>query len=304
MNPHPYTASTFGPRQRAAVLVVLTIIYALCFVAIAAGLPFAPPLAFAGLRALLAGLVLLGLLAARRQPLVPPPASWPWVAVVGLTATTLAFGAMFLSPGQAGAGIASVLGNIQPLLVPALAAVFLGERMTRGKWAALMCGLAGVILIASPQLVGAGNSGVAGPALALAASLGLALSTVLVKQMQPQIDVLLLTAWQLLLGSLPLLVASALVEEVAAIRWVWPFVALLLFLALPGTALANAVWYDLIRHDDVGRLSLFFFLIPVFGLLFARVLLGEAVAPMALLGIGVTFVGIGVVAWEALRIRR
>jgi probable blue pigment (indigoidine) exporter len=300
MSPRLYAASTLEPRRQTIVVVALTLIYALCFVAIAAGLRFAPPLAFAGLRAILAGLVLLGLLVARRQPLVPPTASWPWLAAIALTATTLAFGAMFLSPGRTGAGIASVLGNTQPLLVPALAARFLGERMTRGKWFALLCGLIGILLIAAPQL-GVPGGDTTGLAIAFAASTGLALSTVLVKRMQPQIDVLLLTTWQLLLGSLPLLVASALVEPVASIRWPWPFVALLLFLALPGTALANAVWYWLIRHDEVGRLSLFFFLLPVFGLLFARVLLGGAIAPIALLGSAVTFAGIGVVAWEAVQ---
>lgn len=298
MRAHLPATPSLGGRRQAAVVVALTVVYALCFVAITAGLRFAPPLAFAGLRALLGGLVLLGLLAARREPLLPPAASWPWIGAIALTATTIGFGAMFLSPGRTGAGIASVLGNTQPLIVPALAAVFLNERMTAGKWVALACGLAGVILIASPHFIGAANSGGVGPALALAASLGLALSTVLVKRMQPQIDVLVLTAWQLLVGSVPLLAVSIGVEGDAVIRWTWPFIGLLLFLALPGTALANAVWYWLIRNGDVGRLSMFFFLIPAFGLLFASLILSEAIEPIEILGVAVTFAGIGVVAWE------
>lgn len=293
-----YVTPHLAPRAQVAVVLVLTIVYALCFIAIAAGRPFAPPLGFAGLRASLGGLFLLSLLAARRQPFIPPPASWPWIGAIALTATTLAFGAMFLTSGRTGAGIASVLGNTQPLIVPALAAVFLNERMTTGKWVALVWGLAGVIVIASPQLIDTENSGAAGPALALAASLGLALSTMLVKRMRPQIDVLVLTAWQLLVGSVPLLVASSVVEGNATVRWTRQFVGLLLFLALPGTALANAVWYWLIRRGDVGRLSMFFFLIPAFGLLFASVILGEAIAPLEILGVGLTFAAIGVVAWE------
>ena len=300
MSPHRYAASKLRPRRQVAIVFALTIVYALCFVAITVGLRFAPPLAFAGMRALLAGLVLLGVLTARRQPVLPPAVSWPWIAAIAFTATTLAFGAMFLSPGRTGAGIASVLGNTQPLLVPALAAAFLGERMTRGTWIALICGLVGVLLIAAPQLSGPSETRI-GPAIAFTASLGLALSTVLAKRMQPQIDVLLLTTWQLLLGSLPLLIASALAETETPIRWAWSFLGLLLFLAVPGTAVANAAWYWLIRDGEVGRLSQFFFLIPIFGLLLAGVLFGEAISPMALLGIGVTFAGIGVVAREAIR---
>jgi len=36
---------------------------------------------------------------------------------LGLLATTLTFGAMFASPAYTGAGIASVLGNTQPLII-------------------------------------------------------------------------------------------------------------------------------------------------------------------------------------------
>jgi len=43
----------------------LSAIYAFCFIAIKAGLAFAPPLLFAGLRAEIAGVVLLGFAASR-----------------------------------------------------------------------------------------------------------------------------------------------------------------------------------------------------------------------------------------------
>ncbi len=45
----------------------LTLVYAVCFVAIKEGLAFAPPLLFAGLRAIIAGAALLALAAAQRK---------------------------------------------------------------------------------------------------------------------------------------------------------------------------------------------------------------------------------------------
>lgn len=60
------------PGTRIAVAVLLAGVYALCYSAIKAGLAYAPPLAYAGLRALLAGGALLALLAIRGQPLLPP----------------------------------------------------------------------------------------------------------------------------------------------------------------------------------------------------------------------------------------
>lgn len=277
----------------------LTAIYAVCFVAIKAGLPFAPPLLFAGLRALLGGLGLLSVMIVLRRPLLPACGEWFGVVAVALTATTVSFGAMFLSPGLAGAGIASVLGNTQPLIVVVLAAIFLSERVTRGKSITLALGLIGVGLIAAPALATSDAYGLSGAALALGASGGLAVGSVIVKRMGPQVDVLALTTWQLILGSLPLLGFSALIEGDTGVRWTFQFVGLLLFLALVGTSLASAVWYGLVQRGDVGRLSLFFFLIPVIGLGLAAVLFGERVTPIEGAGVLLTLAGIGVLAWES-----
>jgi len=286
---------------RPLIVLGLTAIYAVCFAAIKAGLPFMPPLRFAGLRALIGGGALLGLMAILCRPLLPPRRSWPGIVALGISSTTLAFGAMFLSPGRTGAGIASVLGNTQPLIVPALAAVFLRERMTRGKWIALALGLIGVVLIASPALAGPDTYGMAGPALALTASGGLAVGSVIVKRIGFTIDLLGLTAWQLTLGSLPLLAVSIVVEDTAVVVWNATLVGLLLFLAIIGTAFATAIWYWLIRQDDVGRLTMFFFLVPVFGLAIATFTFGEAISLWEGAGIAMTLAGIGAVAWEAWR---
>lgn len=279
-------------------MVALTAIYGVCFVAIKAGLPYAPPLLFAGLRTLIGGAVLLGLVLMRRQPLVPARWAWPWILAAAVSATTVSFGAMFLSPGRAGAGLAAVLGNLQPLLVIALAAPVLGERLTRRTALALALGLTGVLLIAAPTLFGPGRSAAVGAVLALAASAGAAGGSVLMKRMGRPAAVPLVTAWQLVVGSAPLLAASAFVEHGARVRWTAEFVGLLLFLAVVGTALTTAVWYALIQRHDVGRLSLFFFLVPVFGLAAAVVAFGESVGRLEGVGIGVIIAGIITAAVE------
>ncbi len=285
----------------ARVLIVLGLmgIYSVCFVAIKAGLAYAPPLLFGGLRALIAGLALLIVMAAWRQPLFPEREHWPRIVALGLTATTLAFGAMFLSPGRTGAGIASVLANLQPLFVIVLAAIFLGERMTTGKWAALGLGLLGVALIAWPALSGPDAYGLSGPVLALGASAGLAVGNVIVKRLGPVSNLLAMTAWQLIIGSVVLLAVCVLVEPYQEVVWNLDFVGLLLFLALVGTSLTTAVWYWLIQTEDVGRLTIFLFLVPVFGLGLAALIFGEPIGPFEGVGVTMTLAGIGAVAWES-----
>ncbi|MBN9390891.1 MAG: DMT family transporter [Chloroflexi bacterium] len=273
-------------------MTAITLIYATCFVVIKAGLAFAPPLSFGWLRALIAGIALLLLVVIWRKPLIPARQSWPWLVVLALSATTLTFGGMFLSPGRTGAGIASVLGNTQALFTLLLAGLFLGEPVTRLKMAALGLGLAGIGLISGPVLLSSDFFGFLGTVTALASSLGAAIGNVVIKRMHPENSLLAVTAWQLILGSLPLLAFSTLTEQQTAFNWTWAFAGELIFLALAGTSLTTALWYWLIQRAEVGRLSLFFFLVPGFGLGLAFVFFGESLSWLEVAGIVVIISGL------------
>lgn len=284
-----------GPRGCFVLVLLLAAVYALCYTAIKAGLAFAPPLRFASFRALGASAALLAVIVLRRQPLLPPRRHWPWLWAVAATGTVVAYGAMFLSPGRTGAGLAAVLGNTTPLLIVVLAAVVLGERVTRRKVAGLALGLLGVMLTAAPALVGGHRSGVLGDALPLLAAAGTATESVLVKRIGLGTDILRFTAWQLLLGGGVLWLVSTWLEREAGIAWTPTFVSLLLFLAVLGTAFATALWYWLLQRDEVGRLSVALFLAPVAGLMLAVVLFGERLGAVELAGVAVTVSGIGIV---------
>ena len=286
-----------GTRDLAMVL--LTVIYALCYVAIKAGLPFMPPLRFAALRALLGGLLMLLLMAVLRRRLLPRPRDWRWVIGLGITSTSIAFAAMFLSPGLAGAGIASVLGNSQPIFAVALAVPLLGERLTTAKRVALLLGIGGMVLIALPAIRSSGIDGIAGPALALGASLSLAIGSVIAKRMGPDVDLLAVSAWQLLAGAVPLMLVSAVTDHGPWMNFDARFLGILAFMAVAETALPTPLWYWLLRRDEVGRLSLFLFLVPVLGLLFAAIWFGERVTTVEITGIGATVVAIGIAAFNS-----
>jgi drug/metabolite transporter (DMT)-like permease len=203
---------------------------------------------------------------------------------------------MFLSPGRTGAGIASVLGNLQPLVALVLAKVFLGERLTASRVAALILGLSGATLIAYPALAGPSRFGFAGPLLALLVSVGSALGSVLFKRLGNKGEYLTIAAWQLLLGALPLVIASFLMEPVKQITWTAQFAGILLFLALMGTALVTGAWYWLLQRHDVGSVTLFLFLTPLFGLAIAILVFAEKVGFLEIAGVVLTLAGVGVIS--------
>jgi len=211
----------------------------------------------------------------RRKPLWPEARLARWILPLGLLATTLTFGAMFASPAYTGAGIASVLGNTQPLIIIVLAALFLGEKIGLIKALALGLGLAGVTLMALPSLREQPGHPLLGAMLALGSSVSAAVASVTVKKLRPGNDLMSLTAWQLVAGSLVLLGLSAVFEPHQTITWTGGFVGLLLFLALAGTALSTWLWFWLLQRAEAGRLSLYLFLVPVSGLLIAMSGFGE-----------------------------
>lgn len=300
MTRDPASLRTIRRWVRWSALLAVTVLAAVCYVGIKLGLADAPPLVFGGLRALIAGVVLLTAAPASRAPWLPARLdAWP-LALLALTATTATYGAMFASPAQMGTGLASVLGNMQPLLVLVLGALFLGERLTRGKILALAAGLAGVGLILYPALnapagaSGIGSGATVGAVLALGASAGAAVGSVVVKRIRVRPGLVALTGWQLAIGSVPLLILAALQPGGLAIRWTATFVPLLLFLALLGTALPTALWFWLLQGEDAGRLSMFLFLVPVLGLGLGAVVFGERIGVFE--GAGVTVIVLGLLA--------
>ncbi len=291
-------------RGRVLLVLLLAIIYAACYAMIKVGLAYAPPLRFAGMRALLAGVAVLALSKSRGERVVPPRALWSAITAVALVGTVVGYGAMFMSPRHTGAGLSSVLGNTGPLIVIVLAALVLRERVTVAKASALALGLAGVSLIAYPELTGPALGGVLGIVIPLAAATAVATESVLVKRAQPAPGVLVSFAgWQLSLGGALLLVLSAWLERGTGVRWTPMFVALLAGLALVGTAFTTCLWYWLVQRDEVGRLSLPLFAVPVLGLALAALAFGERIVPVAALGVAVTLSAIAIVAWDSIRTR-
>jgi len=289
------------PRGRVGLVMCLAVVYAVCYSAIKAGLAYAPPLRFAGMRAVLGGAVLLALLGIQRKPVLPPSRFWRGIAALAATGTFLSFGAMFLSPGRTGAGIASVLGNTGPLFVVVLASIFLGERVTRAKAGALVLGMSGVTLIAYPAIADPSRSGALGAILPLIAAAGTAVQSVIAKRMELRDAVLPVTAWQFVLGGLPLLAVSAVAERGATITWSGSFVSLFLFLTVVGTSVATAVWFWLVQDEEVGRLTLQLFLVPVLGLFIAVALFDERVGFMEAAGVASVLLGISLIARSSWR---
>ncbi|WP_454140856.1 EamA family transporter [Microbacterium lacticum] len=110
----------------------------------------------AALRALLAGGALLILTAIRRAPIPRDGRTWTLIVVLGIVNVAIAYAAMFGGTIGLTTGVASVLANIQPVLILLPAWWLYHERPTLRSVAAMLAGLAGLLLIVLPTGAGTG----------------------------------------------------------------------------------------------------------------------------------------------------
>jgi len=284
-----------GNYGQTAVALLVILIWSGCFVIIKASHADAPPLLFGAFRAFLGGLPLLAVAFAMGK-FLPPPDSWGWLLILGVTNTTLGLAGMFLSVGAIGAAIPSVVANSQALFVAPFAAFLFGEVLTRDRVAGLLLGTAGVALIILGGGADLGN--MEGASLGLIATVGLTTGNLVIKHIGSWVDALTATAWQYVLGGLILLAWSLMVEDTNIVAWSPHFVAGLLFLGLVGSALASWVWCRLVSKGELISLNGLTLLTPAFALVLALLIFREPVGTVSVMGIAMVLAGVAWVGWS------
>lgn len=103
-----------------------------------------------------------------------------------------------------------------------------------------------------------------------------AISAILAKRLrrEVQLDLLSLTAWQMLFGAL-VLAAIALVVPSRPVEWTGYFFVILAFNAFLGTAAGWLIWLYILHRLPAGTASLSVLAIPVVGVLSSKLQLGE-----------------------------
>ena len=229
-----------------------------------------PPLVAAGARLTLAGVVLLGALALVGRPLRPGvgPAAVGWLA---LTQTVAFYGAAFWGIAHAGAGVAAILANTDPLWIALLALLLLDERLRPVQWAGLGVGLAGAGLAVWRP----GEGDVVDALVVVGGAVAWSLGTVAAARgVRGRADPLPLAGWQMAVGGLALVVGGVLGGERPSAPGAREL-GLVALLAVAGSAAPLAFFYLALVRAPAGRVSAWFCLVPVVGVLSAWPLLGE-----------------------------
>jgi drug/metabolite transporter (DMT)-like permease len=223
-------------------------------------------------------LLLLGLRAQSRRIL---PYRNEWLGVLALSLLimvvfpfALIAGVMLVGPGQA-----AILNYTMPLWASVLAVPVLGERLDQRTLMALGLGLGAVLLVLAGTAGPEGASGL-GVALGLAAGATFGAGTVLSKKLRFRSPVLLITAWQLLLGTPPALAVWLLLHghtylHPNAGRGLFGLFYMIVF----ANALAYAAWFPVVGRLKASVASLSLLVVPCIGVASSAVLVQRAIGP-------------------------
>lgn len=237
----------------------------------------AAQLLFAGYRFVLAGALLLGAAAAMGRPVLALKGrQWCQVALLGLTQTGVQYVFFYIGLAHA-SGVKSSIMNATGVFFSVVLAHFLyaDDRLSHRKALGCLVGFLGVVVV---NLGGTGGHfdfdfRVMGEGFVTIAAFVLAAASIYGKRLSRDVDPLVMTGWQLAIGGL-LLTGIGLAGGGHLVSATLPSAMLLLYLAVL-SSFAFAVWSLLLKHNPVGLIAAFNFLIPVSGVLLSALFLGE-----------------------------
>jgi len=252
-----------------------------------------PPLWTIALRNAVASIVLLVLLNATRQFVVPNRGDLPVVLVVAMLHmvgfSTLVAAGLTVAP----VGRSIVLGYTTPIWVVPAAYLFLGEAVTLRKIAGVVLGLVGLGIIFSPyDLDWSDRPLLIGHMLILAAALCWAVSIVYVRHHRWRSTPFQLVFWQALLATAVLSVVAMIAEGIPAIQWNTSLVLGLAYAGIIGSALAY--WAMVVVNKTLPAIStsLGVLATPVVGIGSAAFFLNESISLGVLIAGALILIGV------------
>jgi drug/metabolite transporter (DMT)-like permease len=217
---------------------------------------------------------LFAIAAYARLPLRVPRGQWARLLLIALFNITvwnvcIVYGISYMSSGRA-----AILAYTMPLWSVPLSAWWLNERITGRRILGVGLGMGAMLLLISNEMQ-AVQAALRGTLLIMGGAISWAIGTVMMKRYPVDLPVTALTAWQLLLGGIPIY-AGALALELHSLRplTLWPAVALA-YNVLIAFICCHWAWFKIVTTVPVGVSSLSTLMTPVVGVFSGMLVLSE-----------------------------
>jgi len=257
------------------ILLLLGLIWGASFMFIKVALPTVPPFTIAFVRTALAGLVLYSVVRLRGRRMPPWGPIWGSFLIMGFFNGALPYSLINWGELHIEAGLGAIFNSLKPLFTVLFAHFATrDERFSGKKVIGVFLGLGGVmVLMGQSALMGLGSH-VLGQLAVTGAAASYAVATIYGKRLGKDTPFILATG-QLFGGALLIAPLMVVVDRPWTLSPDLQAIFCLVLLAVTNTALAYVLYYHLLGGLGATRLSLVAYIIPVSGVFWGWLVLGE-----------------------------
>ncbi|MBM3394560.1 MAG: DMT family transporter [Betaproteobacteria bacterium] len=240
-----------------------------------------PVWSFRAVSVLLGAVGLIVVARAAGHRLWPLRSEWPalwWTALFNVTLWNLLIGfGLTLVP----AGRAAILAYTMPIWTLLLSAVFLGESLNRRRMLGLVFAALALYLLLREDIA-ALQAAPMGSLLVIGGALAWAIGTILIKRMPIGMPLTSFTAWQFILGDVPLIIGAVVTDSGQWRALDAVGIGAVLYNTVVAFVFCHWAWFRIVQQAPAGIASLSTMLIPVLGVLSSMVALGDRPGPAEL----------------------
>ena len=277
-----------------AAWVTLCIVWSSTWLAIKIGLRDLPPISFVAIRFVIATIVLLAVSIGRVRLLPATAGDYFVLAVTGVLMFGVNYLTVFWGELYVSSGLAAVLQTTITIFGMLFAHWMLPDEPLRvQRLSGALIAIGGVILICGRLLNFGGVLAFCGGVAIAIGGAAAAFSNVLLKKRALTLAPAMLAAWQMIFGTIPMLILGAIVDgNPAKFHWTSTAVFCLLYLAIIGSSLTFLLLYWLLPRMSVINLQAISLITPPGAVMLGWILGGEKFPLWSLLGAAIVLVGV------------
>jgi drug/metabolite transporter (DMT)-like permease len=267
---------------------IIYFVWGSTFLAIRIGVHEVPPLLFAAMRFLVAGLALYGWTLARGER-SPKPREWASAFLLATLIFLFDYGSLFWAEQRVPSGIAAVMLATIPVFMALSEIIFLRtQRLTARLGTALLIGIAGVAVLVSRSLdLGGAPIDRLGAMALIFAAITWSIASALSRKLPLPESKVMSSGAQMLAGGLLLTAAAGALGEFRNFhpgnvsRGVW---FALLYLIVAGSIIGFTAYVWLLHHESPTKVGTYAYVNPVVAVLVGYFLGGEPLGLRTILG--------------------
>ncbi|TFB14195.1 DMT family transporter [Filobacillus milosensis] len=265
-------------------ILLITLIWGYSWILMKDALRYMGPQTFSALRFVTGAVVMMCIVWLSRIGR-PPRSAIPHLVVVGILQTSVVFTLVMYALNFIDAGKSSLLLYSMPLWSGLFAAIFLKEPISPVRSGGIVFGITGLLIVMGADALSHQTADVIiGELLIVLSAVSWGASNIYYRLKLGHLSKFQVNAYQMLFGTIGIALVAWVAEGGEPIVWSVESIYYVAFTGVLASALCFTVWFMLIGNLDMVSATMPSLLVPVFGLYFGWLLLGEVVTISVMIG--------------------